>query len=72
MTRKPRKAARYVRVSTCGQTVENQVAELERVAEFRGWQVIARYSDQGISGAKGRQERSALDAMLTSSTVRTT
>lgn len=64
MTRKPKKAALYTRVSTSDQTVENQVAELERVAEFRGWQVVARYSDQGISGAKGRQERPGLNAML--------
>src|SRR5262249_11787682 len=64
MTRKPKRAALYVRVSTSGQTVENQVAELERVAEFRDWQVIGRYSDQGISGAKGRRGRPALDAML--------
>jgi DNA invertase Pin-like site-specific DNA recombinase len=53
-----------VRVSTSDQTVENQVAELERVAEFRGWQVVVRYSDQGVSGAKGRLERPGLDAML--------
>src|SRR5215813_7177024 len=34
------------------------------MAEFRDWQVIARYSDQGVSGAKARLERPRLDAML--------
>jgi DNA invertase Pin-like site-specific DNA recombinase len=62
--RKPKKAALYVRVSTPDQTVENQVAELERVAEFRGWHIVSRYSDLGISGAKGREQRPGLDAML--------
>jgi DNA invertase Pin-like site-specific DNA recombinase len=53
--KKAKKAALYVRVSTADQTVDNQVAELERVAEFRGWEIVTRYSDLGISGAKGRQ-----------------
>ena len=64
MTKKTKKAALYVRVSTFGQTLENQVAELDRVAEFRGWQITNRYTDRGISGAKGRHERPGLDAML--------
>jgi DNA invertase Pin-like site-specific DNA recombinase len=62
--KKTKKAALYVRVSTADQTVDNQVAELERVAEFRGWEIVTRYSDLGISGAKGRQERFGLDTML--------
>jgi DNA invertase Pin-like site-specific DNA recombinase len=60
----PNKAAIYVRVSTDRQTLENQRLALQRVAEGRGWEVVAVYTDAGISGAKGRPERSGLDDML--------
>src|SRR5215471_15178356 len=61
---KPKRAALYVRVSTDAQTVENQISELREVAERRGWQVVEIYKDAGISGAKGRDQRSGLDAMF--------
>jgi DNA invertase Pin-like site-specific DNA recombinase len=57
-------AAIYVRVSTDGQTVENQVQELRQIAERRGWEIVETYSDAGISGAKGRDKRPGLDRML--------
>jgi hypothetical protein len=41
---KRRNAAIYVRVSTDGQTVENQTRELRQIAERRGWQVVEIYS----------------------------
>ena len=56
--------ALYVRVSTDHQSVENQVRELKEVAERRGWSVVEVYRDAGISGAKGRDQRPGLDAML--------
>jgi DNA invertase Pin-like site-specific DNA recombinase len=59
-----KRAAIYLRVSTGEQTVENQRRELEAAAEARGWTVTAEYSDQGISGAKGRDGRPQLDLML--------
>ena len=59
-----KRAALYVRVSTDQQTVENQVQELRQVAERRGWEVVEVYKDAGISGAKGRDQRPGLDAML--------
>jgi DNA invertase Pin-like site-specific DNA recombinase len=58
------RAAIYVRVSTDKQTVENQLIELRRIAERRGWEVVHEYSDAGISGAKGRKDRPGLDTML--------
>src|SRR5262245_39388247 len=64
MARHQRNAALYVRVSTDGQTVENQVRELRQIAERRGWEVVETYSDAGISGAKGRDKRPGLDRML--------
>jgi DNA invertase Pin-like site-specific DNA recombinase len=64
MIKHVKRAALYVRVSTDHQTVENQIAELNRVAERRGWEVVETYKDAGISGAKGRDKRPGLDAML--------
>jgi DNA invertase Pin-like site-specific DNA recombinase len=45
-------------------TVENQRIALEAVCEQRGWQVMQVYSDNGVSGAKSRNQRPGLDAML--------
>ena len=43
--------------STDGQTPENQRRALEAVASQRGWTVVATYDDNGVSGAKGRDQR---------------
>ena len=61
---KAMRAAIYLRVSTGEQTVENQRRELEAAAAARGWQVVAVYADEGVSGAKGRDKRPQLDLML--------
>ena len=53
----------YLRVSTSGQTTENQRRELEQVAEQRGWQIVEVYEDAGISGSKGRDKRPAFDQL---------
>jgi hypothetical protein len=39
-------------------TAENQVREPRR-----GWQVVEAYCDNGISGAKGRDQRPAFDKL---------
>jgi DNA invertase Pin-like site-specific DNA recombinase len=44
--------------------VENQSRELRQIAERRGWQVVTKFRDAGISGAKGRDSRPGLDQML--------
>ena len=64
MASKPKRAALYLRVSTNGQTVDNQRLVLEAVCEQRGWQMVQVYADNGISGAKGHNQRSGLDALL--------
>jgi DNA invertase Pin-like site-specific DNA recombinase len=64
MDTKVKQAALYVRVSTDGQTVENQTRELCQIAERRGWQIVETYSDVGISGSKGRDKRPGLNRML--------
>jgi DNA invertase Pin-like site-specific DNA recombinase len=60
----PRRAALYLRVSTLDQTTDNQRRELEQGAERRGWSVVKIYQDNGISGAKGRDQRPGLDQLL--------
>lgn len=58
-------AALYARVSTRnGQTPENQLRELRAVAKRHGWKVVSVFTDEGISGAKGRDKRPGLDALL--------
>lgn len=57
--------ALYARVSTDSQTVENQLQELQAVAQRQGWIVAAVFIDEGISGAKGRDKRPGFDALLT-------
>jgi DNA invertase Pin-like site-specific DNA recombinase len=65
---KTTRAVLYLRVSTGDQTVENQRRELEATAAQRGWTITATYADEGISGAKGRDKRPGLDAMLKDAT----
>ena len=61
-----KRAALYVRVSTADgkQSVENQLQPLQEAAARLGWIVVAIHRDEGISGAKGRQQRPGLDAMI--------
>ena len=56
------RAAIYARVSTLDQEPENQLVELRRYVEARGWTAVE-YVDKGVSGSKDR--RPALDALVT-------
>jgi DNA invertase Pin-like site-specific DNA recombinase len=47
--------ALYLRVSTSEQTTQNQRL---------GWRIAAVFEDAGVSGAKGREKRPGLDALL--------
>lgn len=58
------RVALYTRVSTNDQTVENQRRELLLVCQRNNWRIAGDYSDEGISGAKGREDRKALDQMM--------
>ena len=63
-----KKAVIYSRVSTTkGQTVDNQLNVLRRVAEKKGLEVVREISDEGISGAKGRDLRKGFDELITGS-----
>ncbi len=65
-----KKVAIYARVSTDKQTCENQLIELRAVAERCGYNIVQEFVDSGISGAKGRADRPALDAMMKASNQR--
>lgn len=60
----------YLRVSTNGQTVENQKREIEAVASRAGWQIVETFIDHGISRAKGRDKRPGFDALVRAVTAR--
>lgn len=59
-----KRVALYIRVSTSEQTTRNQRRELKAVADRHGWEVVATFEDEGISGAKGRTQRPGLDALM--------
>jgi DNA invertase Pin-like site-specific DNA recombinase len=61
------KAAIYARVSTFDQEPENQLQELRRYVEARGW-TVAEFVDRGVSGAKDK--RPALDRLLSDAKCR--
>ncbi len=64
------RAGLYLRVSTDQQTTENQRQVLLEVAARRRWEVVAEFSDNGVSGAKGRSARPGLEALLKAVTRR--
>lgn len=57
------RAAIYTRVSTDGQTTYNQYRDLWAAAARAGWSIAHVLADDGISGAKGRDERPAFDQL---------
>jgi DNA invertase Pin-like site-specific DNA recombinase len=59
-----KRIAIYARCSTDEQTTENQLRELREVAGRHGWDVVAVFDDDGISGSVARQDRPAMKALL--------
>ena len=53
----------YARCSTTEQTVLNQLLEVRRYCEARGWTIHREYVDEGVSGT--RDKRPALDQLVT-------
>jgi DNA invertase Pin-like site-specific DNA recombinase len=58
-----KKVGIYARVSTNQQDCENQLIELRRFSEARGWQVIE-FVDKGMSGTLDENKRPALNLLL--------
>lgn len=58
-----KRVAIYLRVSADGQSTDNQRDELEVMAQRNAWNVVHTFVDHGVSGAKGREQRPAFDAL---------
>ena len=57
------KVAIYVRVSTTKQASDNQLDTLTEAAKRHDWEVTQVFKDDGISGAKGKDQRPGLAAL---------
>jgi len=60
------KVAIYCRVSTEEQTTENQLPQLEKYAELKGWQVVAVYRENETAWKAGHQ-RELSEAIISAS-----
>jgi DNA invertase Pin-like site-specific DNA recombinase len=60
----------YLRVSTDDQTVENQRQALTATCEARGWHIVEEFTDNGVSGSKGREKRPGFDKLIKAATRR--
>jgi len=58
-----KKVAIYARVSTNQQDTENQILELRRYVQARGWETTE-FVDQGFSGIKSEDQRPALKSLM--------
>ena len=57
-----KKAVLYFRVSTFDQNCENQVPDLYRYCEFRGWEKAGEFRDESVGG--GKKSRPQLETMM--------
>lgn len=56
--------ALYLRVSTDKQETENQALQLRKFALSQGWEIVAEFRDEAVSGAKGEKDRPAFRKMF--------
>jgi hypothetical protein len=60
-----KRIAIYARTSTADdQTTENQIRELQHVANRHGWIIVRVFDDNGVSGSVPREQRPAMKALL--------
>jgi DNA invertase Pin-like site-specific DNA recombinase len=57
------RAALYLRVSTKDQDTSNQEIELRAAAARMGHEIVATFTDNGVSGAKSRDKRPGFDKL---------
>ncbi len=57
------KVALFLRVSSSGQTTDNQEVELLELCERRGWKIVETYKEV-VSGTKKNEDREELSRML--------
>lgn len=57
------KVALFLRVSSSGQTTDNQEVELLELCERRGWKIVETYKEV-VSGTKKNEDRQELSRML--------
>ena len=58
------RSAIYSRCSTLDEAVENQIKKLKEIAERKSLIVVSQFSDEAISGAKGRDQRKGFDQLI--------
>ena len=64
ISRKRERVALYAKSGTDGQTTENQLHELRKIADQKGWQIAREFVDQSTSLSKGRGQGPAFDEMF--------
>lgn len=62
------RCAIYTRVSTGTQETANQIHTLREIAEMRSLTIVNEFTDEGISGTKGRDIRKGFDELLKGAT----
>lgn len=62
------RCAIYTRVSTGSQETSNQIHILREIAKMKGLTIVKEYTDEGISGTKGRDKRKGFDELLKGAT----
>jgi DNA invertase Pin-like site-specific DNA recombinase len=59
-----KRAVFYALVSATGETIENQLRDLQAVASRFGWQVVDSFIDQSLATGKGKKEQPVLGRLL--------
>ncbi|MCH1542059.1 MAG: recombinase family protein, partial [Alphaproteobacteria bacterium] len=62
------RCAIYTRVSSGSQETSNQIHILREIAKMKGLTIVKEYTDEGISGTKGRDQRKGFDELLKGAT----
>lgn len=60
----PDRCAIYTRCSISDQTTTNQIRKLKEIANLKGLTVVTEFTDEAISGAKGRDRITGFDSLI--------